>query len=232
LKTEYAVHHTIERVQKQAFVQSTILSFSFLTLRLCYHKHMISHLDGKIIHTSERFAVLETGGVGYKVFATSETLQAIKNKPSESASLWTYLAVRENALDLYGFLEKDELDFFELLISNVSGIGPKTALGILSVTTIKNLRQAIGTGETAHLTKISGIGKKIADKIVLELRDKIDFLESEKDSGDMRDESDALEGLKSLGYAEREAREALKKLPKKISRPSDRIKHALKLLGK
>lgn len=192
---------------------------------------MISHLAGKIIHTDERFAVLETGGLGYKVFTTPETLQGLKNKTGESANLWTYLAVRENALDLYGFVQKEELDFFELLIT-ISGIGPKTALGILSVTTIKNLRQAIGTGETAHLTKISGIGKKVAEKIVLELRDKIDFLESEKDSGDMRDESDAIEGLKTLGYAEREAREALKKLPKEISRPSDRIKHALKLLGK
>ncbi len=72
----------------------------------------------------------------------------------------------------------------------------------------------------------------IAEKIVLELRDKIGFLDSEKDTGDMRDESDAIEGLKALGYAEREAREALKKLPKEISRPSDRIKQALKLLGK
>ena len=193
---------------------------------------MISHLEGKIIHTNERFVVLQANGVGYKVFTTSETLQAIKNKPNESAKFWTFLAVRENALDLYGFLVKEELDFFELLISHVSGIGPKTALGILNVTTIKNLRQAIGTGETAHLTKISGIGKKVAEKIVLELRDKIDFLEREKDSGDMRDESDAIEGLKALGYAEREAREALKKLPKEVSRPSDKIKQALKLLGK
>ena len=193
---------------------------------------MISHLEGKIIHTGERFVVLQANGVGYKVFTTSETLQTLKNKLNESAGLWTYLAVRENALDLYGFAGKEELDFFELLISHVSGIGPKTALGILNVTTIKNLRQAIGTGETAHLTKISGIGKKVAEKIVLELRDKIGFLDSEKDTGDMRDESDAIEGLKALGYAEREAREALKKLPKEISRPSDRIKQALKLLGK
>ena len=193
---------------------------------------MISHLEGTIIHTNERFAVLQANGVGYKVFTTSETLQLLKNKPNESATLWTYLAVRENALDLYGFVGKEELDFFELLISHVSGIGPKTALGILNVTTIKNLRQAIGTGETTHLTKISGIGKKVAEKIVLELRDKIGFLDSEKDTGDMRDESDAIEGLKALGYAEREAREALKKLPKEISRPSDKIKHALKLLGK
>lgn len=193
---------------------------------------MISYLEGKILHASERFIILETGGVGYKIFVTPETLQTFKSKTGTSAGLWTYLAVRENALDLYGFSKKDELDFFELLIAHVSGVGPKTALGILSVTTIKNLRQAIGTGDTAHLTKISGIGKKVAEKIVLELRDKIDFLDSEKDTGEMRDESDAIEGLKALGYAEREAREALKKLPKEISKPGERIKQALKLLGK
>ena len=191
---------------------------------------MISHLEGKVINFGERFVVLETGGVGYKVFVISETLRLLQKK-SDKIGLWTYLAVRENALDLYGFIEKDEFDFFELLIT-VSGIGPKTALGILSATTIKNLRQAIGSGETAHLTKVSGFGKKIADKIVLELRDKIDFIESEKDSDNMRDESDAIEGLKALGYSEREAREALKKLPKEISHPGERIKQALKLLGK
>ncbi|MES2087973.1 MAG: Holliday junction branch migration protein RuvA [Patescibacteria group bacterium] len=191
---------------------------------------MISHLTGKVIHIDERFVILETAGVGYKVFTSSETLHNIGKNP-ERVSLWTYLAVRENALDLYGFIEKTELDFFELLIT-ISGIGPKTAIGILSVTTVKNLRQAIGTGETAHLTKISGIGKKIAEKIVLELRDKIDFLDSEKDAGVMRDESDAIEGLMALGYQEREAREALKKLPKEITKPSDKIKQALKLLGK
>ncbi len=192
---------------------------------------MISHLHGKIIHMGERFAVLETNGVGYKVFAPTEVLETLGKRQGETASLWTYLAVRENALDLYGFLEKEELDFFELLIS-ISGIGPKTALGILSVTTIKNIRQAVASGETAHLTKVSGIGRKIAEKIVLELRDKIDFLPEEKDDGVMRDESDALLGLQALGYSEREAREALKKLPKEISKPSERIKQALKLLGK
>lgn len=191
---------------------------------------MISHLRGTIIHKDEKFVILECAGVGYKVFTPAETLRALQKISSET-SLWTYLAVRENALDLYGFIEKEELEFFELLIT-ISGIGPKTALGILSVSSVKNLRQAIASGETAHLTKISGIGKKIADKIVLELRDKIDFLDSEKDTGDMRDESDSIEGLKALGYSEREAREALKKLPREISRPSERIKQALKILGK
>lgn len=193
---------------------------------------MISHLEGKILHTDERFVILETGGVGYKVFVAPETLRKLKSKTGISDGLWTYLAVRENALDLYGFLEKEELDFFELLISHVSGIGPKTALGILSVTTIKNLRQAIGTGDTAHLTKISGIGKKMAEKIVMELRDKIDFLDSEKDPGEMRDESDAIEALKSLGYSHQEARDALKAIPKEATGTSERVKQALKMLGK
>ncbi len=192
---------------------------------------MISHLEGKIIDAGERFIILQTGGVGYKVFATSETLHELEKRQGQVASLFTYLAVRENALDLYGFSEKESLEFFELLIT-ISGIGPKTALGILSVTTIQNIKQAIRTGETAHLTKVSGIGKKNAEKIVLELRDKITTLPGEEDSHDMRDESDAIEGLKALGYGEREAREALKKLPKEITRPGERIKQALKLLGK
>jgi Holliday junction DNA helicase RuvA len=190
---------------------------------------MISHLTGKIIHKDERFLVVDVSGVGYKIFTSTETIN--KSEISQENSFWTYLAVRENALDLYGFAEKEELDFFELLIT-ISGIGPKTAIGILSVTTVKNLRQAIATGETSHLTKISGIGKKVAEKIVLELKDKIDFLESEKDDAGMREESDALEGLKALGYSEREAREALKKLPKEVVKPGDKIKHALKILGK
>jgi len=191
---------------------------------------MISHLTGKVILIGNRFVVLETNGVGYKLFATAETLQGL-GKKTETASLWTYLAVRENALDLYGFIEKEELDFFELLIT-ISGIGPKTALGILNVTTLRSLRQAISSGDSGNLTKVSGIGRKIAEKIVLELRDKIELEESDKDTGDMRNESDALEGLKALGYNEREAREALKKLPKEVSSPGERIKRALKILGK
>lgn len=191
---------------------------------------MISHLEGKIIHAEEKFAVLEAGGVGYKIFVTADTATKTKKILGQTASFWTHLAVRENALDLYGFQTKEELDFFELLIG-VSGIGPKTALGVLSVATIKNLRKAIASGETAHLTKVSGVGKKIAEKIVLELRDKIDFLDGEGDAGEMRDESDAVEALKALGYGEREAREAMKKVPEEISGTAARVKAALKVLG-
>lgn len=167
---------------------------------------MIGHLKGTIIHQDLKSVILDVGGVGYKINTNTAYLETKKSSPTE---FWTYLAVRENALDLYGFGTKDELQFFELLIS-VSGIGPKSAMGILSVASIQNLRHAIATSDTSHLTKVSGIGKKNAEKIVLELKDKLEGLSadmSESISGDV----DALEALKALGYGEREAREALKK---------------------
>lgn len=189
---------------------------------------MISHLTGSVANTNERFIIISVGGVGYKVFTTPETIA--KAKKSEVISLWTHLAVRENALDLYGFISKDDLAFFELLIT-ISGIGPKTALGILNTATVSSLRQAITSGETAHLVKVSGIGKKIADKIVLELKGKLGA-EIESDSGNIRGEVDALEALKALGYRHHEAREALKEVPNTVTDTGERIKAALKLLGK
>jgi len=189
---------------------------------------MISHLTGALTATDEKSIVLSVSGVGYKVFTTTETIA--KTKPSDVISLWTHLAVRENALDLYGFLTREEITFFELLIT-VSGIGPKTALGILNVTTIPSLRKAITSGETAHLTKVSGISKKVADKIVLELKGKLG-VDTDADDMSLRDEVDALEALKALGYKHHEAREALKDVPTNISDTGERVKSALKILGK
>ena len=192
---------------------------------------MISRLTGTVIHKDARCVVLDVSGVGYKVTLTKDILAEITTKLEGVLTLWTYLAVREDALDLYGFLKKDDLDFFELLIAHVSGVGPKTAMGIMGATTVDTLKRAIASGETAHLTKISGIGKKVAEKIVLELKEKIGNVE-EYTSTSMRDDSDTLEALKTLGYGERDIRDALKKLPKTISGTSDKVKHALKLLGK
>ncbi|MBU6370646.1 MAG: Holliday junction branch migration protein RuvA [Patescibacteria group bacterium] len=187
---------------------------------------MIAKLEGIVWDANPKFLTVGVGGVGFKVYATNET-KSVAQKGA-NISLFTHLAVREDALDLYGFLSEEELDLFELLIG-VSGIGPKTALGVLSASSPVAIRTAVASGETAHLTKVSGIGKKIADKIVLELKDKIGASGSgEALSGDI----DAIEALQSLGYSHADARDALKKISKEIAKTGDRVKAALKILGK
>lgn len=190
-----------------------------------YDTDMIGHLKGTLIHQDLKSVILDVAGVGYKVFTNTATLPI--GKP-QNLELWTYLAVRENALDLYGFMTQEELHFFELLMT-VSGIGPKSAMGILSVATIANLRHAISSGDVSHLTKVSGIGKKNAEKIVLELKDKLEGL-SVDISGSVSGDVDALEALKSLGYGEREAREALKKAEGDTT--EQKVRSALKNLNK
>lgn len=189
---------------------------------------MITHLTGTVIDKEERSIVLDVHGVGYKVFVTGNTMETIKD--GKEISLWTHLAVREDSQTLYGFPTKDELYFYELLISSVSGVGPKTALGILNVSSADNIRRAVSSGDTSHLTKVSGIGKKMADKIVLELKGKFEAQDSAGIS--LRDEVDALEALKALGFKHNEARDALKEVDPTITDTGARVKKALKLLGK
>ena len=188
---------------------------------------MIASISGTIRHKGMHHLVIDVSGVGYKVFVTTDT--ALERDVGESVFFWTYLAVRETALDLFGFSEREGLETFELLIT-ISGIGPKTALGILNVASPTMLRQAVASNDTSYLTKVSGIGKKNAEKIVLELRDKLVTTADDKRS-DLRSEGDAMEALVSLGYSERDAREALKQVPKEIEGTSERVKHALKLLA-
>jgi len=148
------------------------------------------------------------------------------------------MAVREDAQDLYGFTSRKERDFFQLLIT-VSGIGPKSALNILSLVSNEALAGAIRTGSVAHLVKVSGLGKKTAEKIVLELKDKIGGFtggESGEMSAGMSSDMDAIEALKALGYEADEAREALKKIPAALNgKETDtgaKVKAALKELGR
>ncbi|HEY9481069.1 MAG TPA: Holliday junction branch migration protein RuvA [Candidatus Paceibacterota bacterium] len=189
---------------------------------------MISHIKGTVIDTEERAVIIDVNGMGYKVLATPQTVSGFRE--GKEASLWTHLAVREDAQTLYGFPTKEDLNFFELLIGSVSGIGPKTALGILAVTTVTNIRKAVSTGDISHLTKVSGIGKKVAEKIVLELKGKFEAEASEGIS--LRDEVDALEALKALGFKHTEAREALKDVDPSVTDTGERVKKALKILGK
>lgn len=204
-----------------------------ITAKVVYYMPMISHLSGTLLLANDRFIVLDVQGVGYKVRVSLDTLHAIKNTATnaQKISLWTHLVVREDILDLYGFLNENELDFFELLIS-VSGIGPRSALGILNVAPIEHLKEAIGKGDVSSLTKVSGIGSKSAQKIVLELKDKVGFIITDKYSNVLHDENDAIEGLQALGYSGKEAREALKQTPPEIAGTGNRIKYALKYLSK
>lgn len=185
---------------------------------------MIGSIKGKIIKKAEKFVIVETNGVGYKIALTPDSMTRVKE--GSEFMLFIHTHVREDAFDLYGFLDYEELEFFEMLIT-VSGIGPKGALVILGVASIETLRKAISSGDLAYLTKISGIGRKTAEKILIELRDKV----GTETEGTLQGELDALEALKSLGYSQHEARNALKQINSDTD-TNTKVREALKILGK
>lgn len=190
---------------------------------------MIAYLEGKIIYVTEKFLIINTGNVGYKVSATPETIAAYPE--GSDAALFIYTAVRENSIDLFGFLNPEELSFFELLL-DVSGIGPRSALGIIGLAPIDTIKRAIATGDVGYLNKVSGIGKKTAEKIIIELRDKLqNYKETSGTPSALREEGDILEALKSLGYSQNEARDSLKQVPASIEGTNARIKEALRILS-
>lgn len=180
---------------------------------------MIGYLEGKITHLMADSCFINVGGVGYRVYIAAATRSRLV--VNETAMLFTYLNVREDALVLYGFYSKNEYDVFMQLIS-VSGIGPKVALGMMSAITAENLCRAICEKNTALLVKLPGIGKKSAERLVLELHDKLGFADDEPlealitepqaKSGDIIEETTL--ALLSLGYAQAEFMPYLKKLGK------------------
>ncbi len=188
---------------------------------------MIEHIEGKVRAIRPGFCVVGDGGVGYKIAVTSDTLSRLR--VGERTGLWTHLAVREDVLDLYGFAEESDLRFFELLLT-VPSVGPKSALGILNVASAEALRSAIASGNDTYLTNVSGIGKKTAQKILLELREKVG-LAGEAASRQLEHDEDALAAMRALGYSLYEGREALKKVPANIITSNERLREALKILG-
>lgn len=190
---------------------------------------MIATLEGTIAFKTEKFVVVTVGGVGYKVFVGADTSQKIPEKGA-NVKLWTHQHVREDMVALYGFLNFAELDLFETLIG-ISGIGPKGALGVLGVAPADTLKKAIAAGDTSYLTRVSGIGRKTAEKIVLELREKMAGRGVAYDAPELKEEADALEALMSLGYSPRDAREALAHVSQDLP-VEKRIKESLKKLGR
>ena len=173
-----------------------------------------------------RGIVIDVSGVGYRVHLVKEHVQ--KLAIGDNISLLTHLAVRENALDLYGFENAETLDYFELLIT-VPGIGPKSALAVLALAAPEVLRRAILADDTTYLTRVSGIGRKSAEKIIVSLKDKLGRLGT-AESGLLAGEVEAIEALQSLGYTLAEARAALKDTPAVDT--GEKVKAALKRLGK
>ena len=184
---------------------------------------MINSINGKIILIKNNFIVVESHGVGYKIFVGSYALEL---KENQDVFVWTYQVVRETALELFGFKTYTNLEMFELLIS-ISGIGPKVGLSIMDATTPESLKRAVISENTDELTKVSGIGKKNAQKIIIELKNKIDRIQVNVE--DKGFDIEIYETLEALGFASGDIREVLKEL--EDIEGDDKLKQALKILG-
>ena len=185
---------------------------------------MIARVSGIIIGSTDRYLLVENNGIAYRIFATAETL--LKHPLHQPVTLWTSHIVREDAQELYGFETTQDQELFELLLT-ISGIGPRSALGVMNVATIGTIARAVHTNDVGYLTKISGIGKKTAEKIIIELRDKLPAHDITADDSSSRDVIDA---LIALGYSESQARETLRSLDSGLNTQT-KIRESLKLLS-
>lgn len=195
---------------------------------------MIYSLNGVVTYKDSKFAVIECGGVGFKCVTTANTLKKLP-KTGEKAMLFTYLNVREDALDLFGFADEKELGCFKLLIS-VSGVGPKAALSVLSEITPEKFALFVASGDSKSLTKVPGIGVKTAQRIVLELKDKVSGEQAALGFADVPvsasgNAEEAVNALMVLGYSRSEASIAAAKSDSSLS-VEDIIKNSLRLLAK
>ncbi len=202
---------------------------------------MISYLRGELAAIEAEKAVIDVGGVGYGVFMPGQSLSRLP-QPGNEVKIYTYLNVREDAMQLFGFLTRDDLEIFKLVIG-VSGIGPKGGLNILSCMTPDELRFAIMSGDAKAISAAPGIGKKTAEKLIVELRDKVDIEEmlehaAHGDEAGARDmagadsdmQAEAVQALVALGYGSAESMRAVKKTSADCATVEDILKEALKYL--
>lgn len=190
---------------------------------------MIATLTGKVAETGTGWLVLEAGGVGYQVFTTNDVLS--KSRPTADVKLYVHDHIREQSRDLFGFLESSTKQLFEQLLG-VKNVGPKAALAILDIGPAPAVRQAIASGDVKALTSAKGVGKRAAEQVIVELRDKVGALASDgadaiigRPGVDERDE--AVQALISLGYSPQDAAMALAKVDKNLS-TEEKVKQALK----
>src|SRR3989338_9087721 len=177
---------------------------------------MIRQIRGKVLHVGLVSAIVEVAGFGIEVRMSSPQTLVVGSE----ANLATHLALKQDGLELYGFADSADRYFFELILS-VSGVGPKTALSVLRRSPREALEGAIGKRDLAYLTKVVGLGKKSAEKMLVELADKVGPRSHSHEDGEVFDT------LVALGYTEREARKALQAIPEKITGKDARLKAAL-----
>ncbi len=200
---------------------------------------MFYSITGKIVYIDTQSVAIETGGVAFRCSTTLTTLKRIGEKGS-TATLYTYLNVREDALDLFGFADEQELECFKLLIG-VSGVGPKAALAILSELTPDKLALCLATGDSKAITRAQGVGPKLAQRVVLELKDKLakglelsavtPEIEAAGIAAAKGCAAEAVSALTMLGYSQSEAAAAVAKLDAALS-VEDMIRQALKTLAR
>lgn len=188
---------------------------------------MISYLKGKILFKGLNFAVIEVNGIGFKVFVSPKNLDFLRI--GQEIELYCHFALRQDAMELYGFLGRDELELFELLTS-VSGVGPKAALKITSLGSLEEFEQAIEKNDHSFFRQIKGIGAKTIQKVILELSGKIEeFRNFSKDAKTLNTQDRAiLDTLKSLGFRQSDALDAIAAIPSDITDLQEKIRFALK----
>ncbi len=199
---------------------------------------MIASLSGKLLIKENNYAVIECGGIGFSCAITSNTYGELP-AVGENVFLFTHLAVREDSLDLFGFISQNELNVFKL-ITSVSGVGPKLGISILSEFTFDKIMLFIASGDAKSLTAASGVGIKLAQRIILELKDKVGSVYSGDDISQINTVGNATENtntkeavmaLVSLGYSQSEASLAVGRLDPSLN-TDELIKQGLKLLSR
>ena len=205
---------------------------------LFMEEKMYAYIKGKIVEKSNNYVIVENNGIGYRIFMTITAIDKISDDVQE-VKIFTYYQVREDNISLYGFLQKEELRMFELLLS-VSGVGAKSAIAMLSSITPSDFAMAVIQNDTKKLTRIQGVGAKTAARIVLELKDKLKTeeaisqsnIEAQKVIKNTEEIDEASQALLILGYNKKEIEKAFEKLELDSLSTQDIIKKALALLGR
>lgn len=191
---------------------------------------MIAYLEGIVKNNSSNPVVLDVNGVGYGIFISIEDRSKIKSDTNQK--FFIYEHIREQSHDLFGFISEADKHFFEKLLG-VNGVGPKMALNMLSIGSVSELRSAIAGGDVKFIQQTSGVGKRLAERVIIDLKDKVG-LASDVSAGDMLDSGysgsdEAVSALVALGFSDQNAKKALSQVSKDLS-VEDRVKQALRAL--